>query len=86
MELSSKQNTLNSLFKSLLECKETDFVKFTGMGGELYYEVLCLGYALACARITRPNFLFDFRRKGMRESGPLSFLFFLFIYFSFFFF
>lgn len=35
MELSSKQNTLNSLFKSLLECKETDFVKFTGMGGAI---------------------------------------------------
>lgn len=32
MELSSKQNTLNSLFKSLLECRKTDFVKFTGMG------------------------------------------------------
>jgi len=32
MELSSKQKTLNSLFKSLLKCRETDFVKFTGIG------------------------------------------------------
>lgn len=47
----------------------------------LYYEVLCLGYALACAQAPRPNFLFDFRRKGMREREPffLTF-FFLFIF------
>lgn len=41
-------------------------------------------YALACARPTRLNFLFDFRRKGMKESRPFLSYFFLFIYFSFF--
>ena len=40
-------------------------------------------FALAHARPTRLNFFFDFRRKRMKESRPLSVLFFLFIYFSF---
>lgn len=38
-------------------------------------------FALTHARPTRLNFLFDFRRKGMKESRTfLSYFFFLFIF------
>lgn len=58
--------------------------KNTGTGSYAMKEG-CLLFALACARPSRLNFLFDFRRKGMRESGPFLsiFSFYLFFFFLF---